>query len=82
MSWHYDEAGEGCTYYTYHPHSGLPRTISRFRGKMADGVAQELDRSGKVIREVRFENGRIVERKDLMIIPPSPIGEIIDTNAN
>ena len=74
--WKWEYKGEKAVYQTYHSHSEKIRTICTYVGRMADGVAQTLDRDGKVTAEVTYEKGRIVDRTNLQIEPPAPMGEI------
>lgn len=74
--WKWEYKGEKAVYQTYHSHSEKIRTICAYVGRMADGVAQTLDRDGKVMEEVTYEKGRIVDRTNLQIEPPAPMGEI------
>ena len=65
-------------YTTYFEDGELVKSRCKFINRMAEGVAQTYERKGTVKTEMTFKNGIMIEKKDLRIEVPSPIGEIID----
>jgi len=68
--------GNTAIYKTYYKNNVL-KSVGRYTGKIANGVAQLYSRDGTLLSEVLFENGTIIKVKDLKREEPSPIGEIL-----
>lgn len=75
--WEYPEKGIEL-FTSYFEDGDLVKCRSRFKNRMADGIAQTYERKGTVKTEMLFKNGEMVKKKDLKKEEPSPIGEIID----
>lgn len=77
--WKWEYPSEGVELYTTYFEDGeLVKSRCKFINRMAEGVAQTYERKGTVKTEMIFNNGIMIEKKDLRIEVPSPIGEIID----
>ena len=61
--WEYLE-DNNVIYRTYYKGS-LLKSIGRYRGRIAQGIAQNYSRDGELTLEVLFDNGKIVKKKDL-----------------
>lgn len=61
--WEYLDDGDAL-YKTYYKGNKL-RTVGRYKGRIAQGIARRYSREGEIVSEVLFENGKIVKIKDL-----------------
>ena len=75
LLWEWEYKGEKAIYRTYHKNHQL-KSICTYIHRMAEGIAQSFDQEGKVIAEVTYNKGRIVDRTNLKMDPPAPMGEI------